>query len=268
MSNTDPSLPQDLLRLCEQNPPGIFLVLGSGYGAMAEKFQDRHSWPFSQIPEISAATVPGHKGCLTHARFRNKTLLISEGRIHSYEGYPKQVVTATTRIAHSLGCHTGIFTNAAGGITPNLNPGSIMLIKNHIDTISKPWNNDKNTPGFLPPINSPYDPALLDKLKNISKSQNLSTTTGTYLMVSGPCYESTSEIRTFSSWNADAVGMSTVWEVEAGFRLGMKCAGISGITNKAAGLSPQPPSHQEVLENALILTSSFEKLLFNYLENL
>jgi purine-nucleoside phosphorylase len=143
-----------------------------------------------------------------------------------------------------------------------------MLIKNHIDTISKPWNNDKNTPGFLPPIDSPYDPTLLDKLKNISKSQNLSTTTGTYLMVSGPCYESASEIRTFSCWSADAVGMSTVWEVEAGFYLGMKCAGISGITNKAAGLSPQPPSHQEVLENALILTSSFEKLLFNYLENL
>ncbi len=268
MSNTDSNLPQDLLRLCEQQQPQIFLVLGSGYGSMAEKFQDRHSWPFSQLPEISAATVPGHKGCLTHARFHNKTLLISEGRIHSYEGYPKQVITATTRIAHSLGCQTGIFTNAAGGISQNLNAGSIMLIKNHIDTISKPWNNDKNTPGFLPPIDSPYDPALLDKLKNISKSQNLSTTIGTYLMVSGPCYESASEIRTFSSWHADAVGMSTVWEVEAGFHLGMKCAGISGITNKAAGLSPQPPSHQEVLENAHILTDSFEKLLFNYLENL
>ena len=95
MSNTASSLPKDLLRLCEQQPPQVFLVLGSGYGSMAEKFQDRQSWPFSQLPEISAATVPGHKGCLTHARFRNKTLLISEGRIHSYEGYPKQVVTAT-----------------------------------------------------------------------------------------------------------------------------------------------------------------------------
>ena len=268
MSNYAENLPLDLLRLCQLHPPKLFLVLGSGYGSIAEKFQKRNSWNFSQFPEISTATVPGHKGCLTHARFGNKTLLISEGRIHSYEGYTKQVVTATTRIAYSLGCQTGIFTNAAGGISQNLNPGSIMLIKNHIDTISKPWNNDKNTPGFLPPIDSPYDPALLDKLKNISKSQNLSSTTGTYLMVSGPCYESASEIRTFSSWNADAVGMSTVWEVEAGFHLGMKCAGISGITNKAAGLSPQPPSHQEVLENAHLLTSSFEKLLFNYLENL
>ena len=268
MSNSASNLPPDLLRLCQLHPPKLFLVLGSGYGSIAEKFQNRHSWPFSQLPQISATTVPGHKGCLTHAHFNNKTLLISEGRIHSYEGYSKQIVTATTRIAYSLGCHTGIFTNAAGGISPNLNPGSIMLIKNHIDTITKPWNNDKTNPGFLPPIDSPYDPTLLDKLKNISKSQNLSTSIGTYLMVTGPCYESASEIRAFSSWNANAVGMSTAWEVEAGFHLGMKCAGISGITNKAAGLSPQPPSHREVLENAKGMTLSFEKLLFSYLENL
>ena len=78
MSNTASSLPKDLLRLCEQQQPQIFLVLGSGYGALAEKFQDRKSWSFSQLPEISAATVPGHKGCLTHARFGNKNLLISE----------------------------------------------------------------------------------------------------------------------------------------------------------------------------------------------
>lgn len=87
-------------------------------------------------------------------------------------------------------------------------------------------------------------------------------------MVTGPNYESASEIRAFSSWKADAVGMSTAWEVETGFRLGMKCAGISGITNKAAGLSHNHPSHQEVLENAKELTQSFEKLLFSYLESL
>lgn len=268
MSNPAANLPPDLLSLCQQHTPELFLVLGSGYGSIAEKFQHRHSWPFSQLPQISSTSVPGHKGCLTHARFNNKTLLISEGRIHSYEGFSKQVVTATTRVAHSLGCRTGIFTNAAGGISPNLNPGSIMLIKNHIDTITKPWNNDKTNPGFLPQNDSPYDSALLDKLKNISNSQNLFATTGTYLMVTGPCYESASEIRAFSSWNANAVGMSTAWEVETGFQLGMKCAGISGITNKAAGLSPQPPSHQEVLENAKGLTLSFEKLIFSYLENL
>ncbi|NBR04684.1 MAG: purine-nucleoside phosphorylase [Planctomycetes bacterium] len=268
MSNTISKLPHDLLRLCQKHPPEIFLVLGSGYGSLAEKFQNRHSWPFSQFPEISATTVPGHKGCITYAQFNKKKLLISEGRVHAYEGYTRQVVTATTRIAHFLGCHTCIFTNAAGGISPSLNPGSIMLIKNHIDTISNVWNIDKTNPGFLSPSPSPYDPTLIDKLKNISKSQNLSTSTGTYLMVTGPNYESASEIRAFSSWKADAVGMSTAWEVETGFRLGMKCAGISGITNKAAGLSHNHPSHQEVLENAKELTQSFEKLLFSYLESL
>jgi len=266
MSNTAPNLPQDLLHLCQLHPPNIFLILGSGYGSIADKFQNRRSWPFSQLQETSASTVPGHKGCLTHAQFNNKTLLISEGRMHFYEGYSKQVITATTRIAHSLGCLTGIFTNAAGGIFPNL--GSIMLIKNHIDSITQPWNNDKNNPGFLPLLESPYDPALLDKFEKISKSQNLPATTGTYLMVSGPCYESASEIQAFSKWNANAVGMSTAWEVEAGFLLGMKCAGISGITNKAAGLSPSPPSHMEVLKNAKKLTVSIEKLLFSYLETL
>ena len=268
MSNPAANLPRDLLHLCQQHPPNIFLVLGSGYGSIADKFHKIQSWPFSQLQEIYSTTIPGHKGCLTHAQFNKKNLLISEGRIHTYEGYSKQDVTATTRIAHSLGCHTGIFTNAAGGISPNLNPGSIMLIKNHIDTITYPWNNDTNNPGFSPLRESPYDPALLEKLEKITKSQNISATTGTYLMVTGPCYESASEIRAFSQWNANAVGMSTAWEVEAGFLLGMKCAGISGITNKAAGLSTQPPSHQEVLENAQILTSSFEKLLFNYLENM
>ena len=268
MSNTVANLPQDLLNLCQLNPPNIFLVLGSGYGSIADKFQKRHSWPFSQLQETSSSTIPGHKGCLTLAHFNKTTLIISEGRMHSYEGHSKQVITATTRIAHSLGCQTGIFTNAAGGISPNLNLGSIMLIKNHIDTITHPWNIDKNNPGFLPLLESPYDPTLLDKLENISKSQNLSATTGTYLMVSGPCYESASEIQTFAKWNANAVGMSTAWEVEAGFLLGMKCAGISGITNKAAGLSSTPPSHMEVLRNAKDLTVSFEKLLFSYLETL
>jgi purine-nucleoside phosphorylase len=268
MSNPAANLPRDLLHLCQQHPPNIFLVLGSGYGSIADKFHKIQSWPFSQLQEIYSTTIPGHKGCLTHAQFNKKNLLISEGRIHTYEGYSKQDVTATTRIAHSLGCHTGIFTNAAGGISPNLNPGSIMLIKNHIDTITYPWNNDTNNPGFSPLRESPYDPALLEKLEKITKSQNISATTGTYLMVTGPCYESASEIRAFSQWNANAVGMSTAWEVEAGFLLGMKCAGISGITNKAAGLSPHPPSHLEVLANAMGLTLSFEKLLFNYLENL
>lgn len=261
-------IPPELLALCQKQQPEIFLVLGSGYGEIAEKFNDRHSWNFSLFPEITPSTIPGHKGCLSYARHKKVSLLISEGRIHHYEGHPRKTITTTTRIAHSLGCRVGLFTNAAGGISPEFNPGSIMLIKNHIDTVSNSWNNDKNNPGFTAENPSPYDSQLLKSLEIIAKSKNLCFGSGTYMMVSGPSYESNSEIKSFAKWKADAVGMSTAWEVDEGFQLGMKCAGISGITNKAAGLSKTPPSHAEVLENAKKLSASFEKLLFSYLENL
>ncbi len=268
MYDLDHKIPFELKQLCKQYPPDVYLVLGSGFGCLAEQFLSPKSWPFNSLPGINSASILGHKGCLTHARFHHLNLLISEGRIHFYEGNSKKEITNITKLACHLGCHTGIFTNASGGISPNLNPGDIMLIENHIDTISKPWNSNPEKIGFSTNQHSPYDPNLLKNLKSIGISQNINLSKGTYMMVSGPSYETNSEIRCFSSWKADAVGMSTAWEVEEGFQNGMKCAGISGITNKAAGLSAMGPSHLEVLENAKGLSKIMGRLIFNYLENI
>ena len=169
-----------------------------------------------------------------------------------------------------IGCHSLVVTNAAGGISSFLEPGSLMWITDHID-----WTFSPRTPvrAEVPDIASrmrttahPYDLEWMDEAAGKADADGVSTERGTYLWTRGPSYETKAEIRAFSVLGADAVGMSTVPEVVAAVGLGMRVAGISTITNFAAGISDQALDHSEVLEVGQRVRKNLEKLVFLLLE--
>jgi purine-nucleoside phosphorylase len=203
--------------------------------------------PFVELPNLPATSVIGHNGYVTLSDWNCRRILIFEGRLHYYEGHPWPIVIQPIHIAHSLGVHVLLLTNAAGGIGDVLQPGSLMAIQDHIEW-TWPYCWRRPGPGGLGGSRrSPYSPRLLPLLHQAAHEQEVELYTGTYAAVTGPCYETPAEIRGLKSLGADAVGMSTAREVQAACDFGIECAAVSCITNRAAGLSTTPITHDEVL---------------------
>jgi purine-nucleoside phosphorylase len=237
----------DLVASCRRSPPRLALVLGSGMGDVARQLQNVIRVPFGEVPGLPAASVHGHKGCLTLGDWSGRRVLLFEGRLHYYEGHSWDVVTRPIRLAAELGVKAAVLTNAAGGIMDGLMPGDLMAIRDHIEwTYPACWR--RPGPGGLgrerPP---PYSPRLLDALDRAATAIGMNLRRGVYAQLTGPCYETPAEIRALKAWGADAVGMSTARELEAGVAAGLECAAVSLITNKAAGLAAGTLSHEEVL---------------------
>jgi purine-nucleoside phosphorylase len=198
--------------------------------------------------------VAGHTGCLTLGEWAGKRILVFEGRLHFYEGHPWRGVTQPIQVAHFLGARILLLTNAAGGIRDELAPGSLMAIQDHIDwTRPHCWRHARHP--------SPYSPRLLEILTASARGLGFPLLSGVYAAVTGPCYETPAEIRAMKNWGADAVGMSTAREIEAGHGLGMECAAVSCITNRAAGFCTGPINHEEVLTTAAAQSERLADLL-------
>ncbi len=153
-----------------------------------------------------------------------------------------------------------VLTNAAGGIADHLTPGSLMCLSDHLDCTRPCWWR-------LPRSETPYSPRLRTLLARAAQEAQVPLASGVYAAVTGPCYETPAEVRALKSWGADAVGMSTAREVEAAVAAGMECAAVSCITNKAAGLSDQPLTHEEVLATARSQARGMADLLERFLES-
>jgi len=246
------------------SPPGLdtphlALVLGSGLCALAERIVRPERIPFRDVPGLEATTVPGHEGCLTLGAWAGKRVLMFAGRLHFYEGHSWQTVLKPVHIAYDLGARILLTTNAAGGIRPDLEPGRFMILADHIDwTMPHPWRQA--------PHRSPYSPRLVNLLRQAGRQVGAELPTGTYAQVTGPCYETPAEIRALRSIGADAVGMSTARETQAAFELGMECAALSCITNRAAGLGSTALTHEEVLAAAAQQRHRLGDLLEAFLE--
>ena len=246
---------------CRETPPRVVFVLGSGMGHVADRLHDALSVPFAEIPGLPAASVLGHKGCVTLGDWAGRRVLLFEGRLHYYEGHPWDVVVRPIQVAASLGVRTAVLTNAAGGIANALGPGSLMAIRDHIEwTRSFFWRHAG--PDARP---SPYSPRLLQVLTRTAKALNCDLHEGIYTAVTGPCYETPAEIRAMKAWGGDAVGMSTAREIQAGHDAGLECAAVSLITNRAAGLSAEPLNHEEVLAIAAAQGSRLADLLERFM---
>lgn len=225
--------------------PRAAIILGSGLGSVVDRVQKVTEVAFGDVPGFAAPTVHGHGGRIVLSHWNSVPVLVFQGRMHFYEGHTWERATATVRLAAQLGATRLILTNAAGGIHDDLNPGDLMAIRGHLKLLAPDaWQTLANGKTDV----DIYSPRLVAALQQLSAPRKLLA--GTYAALTGPTYETPAEIRALKAMGADAVGMSTAMEAEAGVKLGMEVAAISCITNKAAGLSAGVLDHSEVQEVA------------------
>lgn len=251
--------------------PEIALILGSGLGDMAEAVDDKIVIDYRDIPNFPASTVQGHKGRLVFGNMGGRKTVFMQGRFHYYEGYKMEDVVFPVWVMKALGVKKLIVTNAAGGVNTSFKPGDLMIIKDHINyTFNNPLigpNMEAFGPRF-PDMSEAYSKELIKIVRDCALKNGIKLQEGTYIYLTGPSYETPAEIRACRILGADAVGMSTVPEVVAANHCGIETAGISCITNMAAGILDQPLNHKEVMETADRVKENFSKLIRSVVENL
>jgi len=244
--------------------PDVAVVLGSGLGDFANRLTGAATIPYTELPHWPASKVIGHEGKLVIGSLAGKRVAALSGRAHFYEGHDLRTVTFAARAIGRLGVKVLILTNAAGGINVNLEPGTLMVMDDHINLLgSNPLvgpNEDAFGPRF-PDMSEVYSKRLRAITDDVARAQGLAIGHGIYVAVHGPSYETPAEIRCLRGIGADAVGMSTVPEAIAARHMGVEVLGISCITNAAAGVLPQPLNHDEVMEVARRVRGAFAALL-------
>ena len=244
--------------------PNIGLVLGSGLGDFADTLEEAVRIPYGEIPHFPISTAPGHAGNLVIGRRCGQVVAALQGRFHYYEGHSMQAITFPIRVMAKLGVKNLVLTNAAGGANASYNPGTLMLISDHINySFDNPLigpNLDEFGPRF-PDVSDLYSKELRSAVKEKAACAGIHLEEGVYMMFTGPNYETPAEVRMAQILGADAVGMSTAPEALVGGHCGMRILGISCITNHAAGVTDAKLDHSEVVEVASRVHDTFRKLL-------
>jgi purine-nucleoside phosphorylase len=244
--------------------PQVGVVLGSGLGEFAARVTEKTIIEYADIPHFKEVSVAGHAGRLVLGRIGAVSVAVLQGRYHYYEGHDIMNVVFPVRVLGNLGVKSLLLTNAAGGINRELQSGDLMVIRDHINLMGinplRGANDERLGPRF-PDMSAVYDAKFQDIIVTAQKEIGLAAKKGVYLALSGPSYETPAEIRMLAVLGADAVGMSTVPEAICARHMGLRVAGISCVTNLAAGISSQPLSHQEVTETAERVKNDFIKLL-------
>jgi len=230
-------------------PPDVALVLGSGFGALADELVDAIEIPYAEIPGFPATTVEGHRGAVRVGALAGRRCAVLAGRFHFYEGHDADTVALPARAAIRWGARTLVVTNAAGGINRTFRPGDLMLIDDHINLM---WGNPLigrviEGEARFPDMSAPYHPDLLALAETVALAERIRLVRGTYCALLGPSYETPAEVRMLAAVGADAVGMSTVPETLVARAAGVPVLGLSLITNMATGITGDPLSHKEVM---------------------
>ena len=251
--------------------PRTAVVLGSGLGGFGQRVQAEAVVEYGEIQGFPVSTVPGHQGRFLFGYAGGEPVAVMQGRVHYYEGYPMEDVVLPTRVMAALGARRLVLTNAAGGIGPDLAPGDLMLLTDHIASfVPSPLigpNEEAFGPRF-PDMTAVYSPRLREKALAAAERRNIPLKQGVYLQTTGPQYETPAEIRMFAALGANAVGMSTACEAIAARHLGLEVCGISCVTNLAAGLGGEPLSHAEVQETADRVAQQFQDLVWELLSTI
>ena len=252
-------------------PPQICIVLGSGLGALADNIENKQTMSYSDIPNWPLSTVSGHNGRLIFGMLQGHNVVVMQGRVHYYEGYNMEEVTFPIRVLGVLGIKVLVLTNASGGISPDLKPGDIVAIQDHINFMATNPLIGKNLDEFgtrFPDMTHPYDKKLLEILKNIAKKKKNELKTGTYMAFSGPSFETPAEINMARFLGADIVGMSTMAEVIIANHMGIRVCGLSCVSNAAAGITGEKLTHQEVMDNMKETSYSLNTIISALLKEL
>lgn len=240
--------------------PRIGVILGSGLGHFVQHMQIETALAFGDIPNFIPPTVEGHSGNLIFGSVDGVELVVLQGRLHYYEGHSMETVVFPARVMALLGIEILIVTNSAGGFGDGMKAGDFMVIEDHINLMgTNPLMgpNIKELGPRFPDMTEAYDRELIEAAERIFRSQQTFFHKGIYVGVTGPTYETPSEIKMFKAIGGKAVGMSTVPEVIAANHLGLRVAAISCITNLAAGVSQNKLTHAEVTETAKKVEQKF-----------
>lgn len=244
--------------------PEIGIILGSGLGDLADKVEEKKIIRYEDVPHMPISTVAGHVGQFVYGKLNGKKVIMMQGRFHYYEGNKMESIALPIRVMKNIGVKYLIVTNAAGGVNTSFKPGDLMIIKDHINfAFNNPLigkNFDEIGPRF-PDMSQPYNYELIKLVKECARNLNIDLVEGTYVMMTGPTYETPAEVRMVRTLGGDAVGMSTVPEVIAANHCGLKVLGISCITNMACGILDRPLNHSEVIETSNLVKDKFTSLI-------
>lgn len=244
--------------------PKVAVVLGSGLGNFAKVVDVKAELPYSEIEGFPVSTVPGHAGKFIFGYINEVPVVLMQGRVHYYEGYPITDVVLPTRLMKMMGAKVLFLTNASGGINPAFHAGSLMLIQDHISLFAPNpliGPNIEELGTRFPDMSHVYDEDLQGIIKETAQENDIELFEGVYAQLTGPSFESPAEIQMLYKMGASAVGMSTVVEAIAANHMGMKICGVSCVSNLAAGMNSAPLTHEEVQEAANAVAPKFEKLL-------
>lgn len=246
----------------------VGLILGSGLGGLTKSIQESVRIPFAEIPGFPDATVAGHDGAMIVGQLGGLQVAALSGRFHMYEGHSAALATFPVRVLRALGARDLFVSNAAGGISPKLAVGDLMMISDHLNLMgANPLVGPLESGEIrFPDMTDAYDPGLRRALRTTAEKLGIKLREGVYAGLLGPSYETPAEVKMLRSLGADAVGMSTVPEVIVARALGMRVAGVSCITNAAAGVTGSALSHTEVLETTARVSAAFESLVVEFLK--
>jgi purine-nucleoside phosphorylase len=240
--------------------PAVAIVLGSGLGGFADEMTDAVRIGYNDIPHFPRSTAVGHAGQLVLGNIGGQPVVVMQGRVHLYEGYPVQNVVFPMRVFARMGVRAVVMTNAAGGINLDYGQGRLVVIKDHINMQGQNPLVGHVDPRFID-MSEAYSKSYRKIAVDAGKKLGIDLAEGVYVAVLGPSYETPAEIRAFRVMGADLVGMSTVPEVIAARQMGMKVLAISCVTNMAAGVTDAQINHQEVLEIGKRIAGQFKSLL-------
>jgi purine-nucleoside phosphorylase len=247
--------------------PKVGIILGSGLGGLSKSIADAVRIPFADIPGFPNATIAGHEGAVIVGSLGGREVVALSGRFHMYEGHPAALAAFPVRVFHALGALELFVSNAAGGISSKLAVGDLMMISDHLNLMGANPLVGEAQEGEIrfPDMTDAYNPGLRWVLRTTAEKLGIPLREGIYAGLLGPSYETPSEVKMLRLLGADAVGMSTVPEVILARALGMRVAGVSCITNAAAGVTGAALSHAEVLETTNRVSAAFESLVTEFL---
>jgi purine-nucleoside phosphorylase len=254
------------LKKASRPRPTLAIVLGSGFHHVLTALKVEKKISYAKIPGFPRPTVSGHAGELYFGTLGGTPVMVLSGRAHFYEGHPMERVTFAVRTLAAYGIRDLLLTNAAGGLNRKFRAGDFMMLTDHINLMGTNPLRGEAIPGLprFVDLTQTYDAGLSKLLRTAANECKVKLQAGVYLAVSGPSYETPAEIRAFARLGADAVGMSTVPEAIVARQCGVNVAGVSCITNLAAGISKENLSHAEVLETAERVKTVAASVLKNF----
>jgi purine-nucleoside phosphorylase len=261
----------DAVRARSNLVPEVGIVLGSGLGGLADELTDAVAIPFDALPGWPAATAPGHVGRLLLGRLADRPVVMLQGRFHLYEGNDPGLVIQPVLLFHALGARVVVLTNAAGGLDPSFGPGTLMVMRDHINLTGRNpliGPNAESIGARFPDLTDAWSPRLRERLHAAGRAEGVELAEGVYIGLVGPNYETPAEVRWLAELGGDAVGMSTVLECIAARWVGLEVCGVSLVTNAGAGYTGAPLTHEEVLESGAVAGPRLARVIRRFVADL